>query len=129
MLTAKAFGELRGVGVLAKARDLAVAQREDMHPFARDLFAGLLDRQTVGAEHENLVLGRIEFARRKIREFLVVRDELEELPYRACAPARSKSREVARAPDRFPVDVEAHPREDGCDIAASKGGVEALDLR
>ena len=61
--------------MLAEAGHLAVLEREDVHPLARDRLSGFLDLQSVPAQYEDLVVGRVEFARREIGEICVFGDE------------------------------------------------------
>src|SRR4051794_7227466 len=122
------FGELRRVGVLAKASHFAVLQREDVHPFARDRLAGLLELEAIAPKHEHLVLGRIELARCEIREILVVGHKLEKLLHLLDALTGTKRREVLLSANGLPVDIRRHPGEEGCDVAAPEGGVHALNV-
>ena len=72
------FGELCGVVELAELGDLAVANRENVHPIAGHCAAGLADFPGVVAEHEDPILGGEELARRELGRLLVLGDALEE---------------------------------------------------
>src|SRR3954447_13166799 len=123
-----AFGELRRIGVLAKTSHFAVLEREDVHPFARDRFAGLLELEAIAPKHEDLVVGRVEFARAEIGKILVLGDELEEFLHLRNALARAKRRKILRPANSLPVDILRHPGEEGCDVATAEGRVHALNV-
>ena len=122
-----AFGELRRVGVLAEARHLAVAQvKTCTHSDAIGL--PVLRLQHVGADHEHLVVGGVELARREVGKVLVLGHELEEFLNLRGPAARSERRKIGLPPDRLPVDVRARPASSVRDVAAPEGGVEILDM-
>src|SRR4051794_1547116 len=123
-----AFGELRRIGVLAKTSHFAVLEREDVHPFARDRFAGLLELEAIAPKHEDLVVGRIELARGEIRKVLVLGHKLEKFLHLRDALTGTKRREILLPANGLPVDIRRHPGEKRSDIAAPEGGVHALNV-
>src|SRR5262249_33332675 len=121
------LGKLRGVVELPKHGDLAVADREDVHPIAGDGASGLADLPDVVAENEHAVFGGEELAQREINRFLMLRDALEEfLDLTRPLPA-SQQRIVRAAAVDGPIDVRCQGLDDRCDVASAKGAIEALD--
>src|ERR1044072_5844753 len=125
--TRKGGGKLGRVGMLPEADDLAVLQREDMRPFGRDRPSGPLDLHRVAAKHKDLVVGGVEFARRKFGEILVLGDAPEEFLDLLDALAGTKCRKVALPPNRLPVDLRIERCKQSRDVAAPKRGIKVLD--
>ena len=71
------------------------------------------ERQRIVAEHEDLVVGRIEFPRRELGEFVVVRDDLEKLLHLRLALARSEARIVLGTAAGMPIDIRRHAGDEG----------------
>jgi hypothetical protein len=101
--------------VLAEARHLAVADREDVDPFGLEAVAGLLDRAGVAAEGKNPIGVGEELARRELGKGFVLGDDAEELLDGRPALARPERRIVLAAADRLPVDVRIDRADDGFD--------------